>query len=164
MEVLLYSIGAIVLLFGVVVLFGAPYVPTLRPQVKAALDLLDLKPGQTLLEIGSGDGKVLIAAAQRDIRAIGYEINPILVLIARWRTRAYRDRVQVIWGNAFTKTWPVTDGIYIFGVQRIMPKLHKKIIQSIHKPVKIVSFGFKIPAFENVEPKQGLYLYTYTPE
>ena len=163
MELLLYGIGAIVLLFGGVVFFGAPYVPTLQPQVKVALDLLDLTPGQVLLELGSGDGKVLLAAAQRDIQVIGYELNPILVLIARWRTRAYRGKVQVIWGNAFTKPWPKTDGIYIFGVERIMPKLYKKITQSTSKPVKIVSFGFKIPGLKVHTQHKGLYLYTYAP-
>jgi hypothetical protein len=42
--------------FGGVLLFGAPYLPTLKPQVHAALELANLKPGQTLLELGCGDG------------------------------------------------------------------------------------------------------------
>ena len=41
-----------------VVAFGPPYVPTLTRNMEAGLDLLDLKPGQTMLELGSGDGEV----------------------------------------------------------------------------------------------------------
>jgi hypothetical protein len=47
---------AVVMFFGFVILFGAPYLPTLKPQTNAALDLLDLKPGQTLLELGLWPG------------------------------------------------------------------------------------------------------------
>jgi ribosomal protein L11 methylase PrmA len=71
--------AVLVILFGFVVAFGAPYLPTLRPQITMALDMLDLKKGQTLLELGSGDGRVMMAAAERGWNVIGYELNPLLV-------------------------------------------------------------------------------------
>jgi hypothetical protein len=47
----------IILAFQFVVIFlGAPYVPTLNKQRETALDLLKLKSGQTLIDLGSGDG------------------------------------------------------------------------------------------------------------
>ena len=64
----LFFLGvAIVLLFTSAVGFGAPFLPTLRKRVNDALDLLDLKEGQTMLELGSGDGRLLRAAAGRQI-------------------------------------------------------------------------------------------------
>jgi precorrin-6B methylase 2 len=73
----------IILAFQFVVLFlGAPYVPTLHKQREIALDLLKLKPGQTLIDLGCGDGAMLIEAAKRGIKVVGYEINPLLVFIA----------------------------------------------------------------------------------
>ena len=48
--------GILVISFGFVVFVGPPYLPTLDKQVRTALDLLDLKKGQTLLELGCGDG------------------------------------------------------------------------------------------------------------
>ncbi|HSH18794.1 MAG TPA: class I SAM-dependent methyltransferase, partial [Candidatus Saccharimonadales bacterium] len=92
--------------FGFVLLRGAPYLPTLRKQVDAALDLADLSPGDTLLELGCGDGKVMIAAAQRGLKVVGYELNPILACIAWLRTRRYGKQVQVVWGDFWTKDWP----------------------------------------------------------
>lgn len=161
MEILIFIGTVLVLCFGFVVAFGAPYLPTLRPQIKTALDLLDLKPGQTMLEIGSGDGRVLKAAAARGWYVIGYEINPILVLFSLWHTRKYRSRVRVVWGDAFRKNWPVTDGIFIFGLQRIMPKLNTKIVQSQQKPVKVVSFTFRLPNHKPVAEKNGIFLYEH---
>jgi cyclopropane fatty-acyl-phospholipid synthase-like methyltransferase len=107
-------IAIIMLSFAGVLLFGAPYVPTLTPQVAAALELLDLQPGQTMLELGCGDGKVVIAAAKQGIRVIGYELNPILWLIAWSRTRRYRTLVSIRLGDYWVAHWPAYNGIFAF--------------------------------------------------
>ena len=152
---------AIVLLFSFVVFFGAPFLPTLRKQVEPALDLLSLKPGQTLLELGCGDGRILAAAAQRGIRCVGYELNPLLVVFARLKTWRYRRHVRVIWGNYWEAKWPAADGIFVFLLNPYMAKLNKKIMQDCKKPVKLVSFAFEIPERQAQKQKNGLYLYSY---
>jgi hypothetical protein len=72
---ILVAASVVLVCFGLVLIVGAPYLPTLTPQVEAALDMLDLKPGQTMLELGCGDGKVLIAAAKRGWHCVGYELK-----------------------------------------------------------------------------------------
>lgn len=151
----------VVFLFGFVVLFGAPYLPTLQKQIDTAFDLLDLQPGQTVLELGCGDGRVLKAAAERGLYAIGYELNPVLALVARLRTWRYRKQVRVIWGNYWNRTWPEARGIFVFLLDPYMEKLNKKIIQECSKPVKLVSFAFEIPNRRAEREKHGLYLYRY---
>ncbi len=151
----------IILAFGHVLLFGAPYLPTLKKQMEMALDLLDLKPGQTVLELGCGDGRVLIAAAKRGLNAIGYELNPLLALIAWLRAWRWRGQVRVVWGNYWTANWQPANGIFVFLLGKYMKKLDKKIVQYNHKPVKLVSFAFKIPGKPIAKKQQGLYLYRY---
>lgn len=152
----------LVLLFGFVAFFGAPYLPTFAKQTEAALDLLELKPGQTLLELGCGDGKVLIAAASRGLNVIGYELNPVLALISWLRTRKYGAQVKVIWGNYWRNEWPLTDGIFVFLLDKYMNKLDTNIVQKYpgHK-VKLVSFAFEIPNKKPSKTADGLFLYTY---
>lgn len=163
----LFLLGVFVILgFGLVVFVGAPYVPTLRKQVDEAFDLLDLKPGQTLVELGSGDGRLLRAAAERGVYAIGYELNPILVIYSMWRHVKYRRYITVHWGSYWRETLPVTDGIYVFLLQKYMSKLDTKIEHdkqkwSISKPVKLVSFAFEIPNKKPAAERNGLRLYTY---
>jgi SAM-dependent methyltransferase len=144
-----------------VLFFGAPYLPTLTPQVGAALELADLKPGQTLLELGCGDGKVLIAAAQVGITSVGYELNPLLAFVAWLRTRRFRGRVQVICGNFWQRTWPEADAIFTFLLPRYMEKLDKYIMQYEHKPIKLVSFAFTVPNKSPINQKHGVFLYRY---
>lgn len=151
----------VILLFGFVVAFGAPYLPTMKVQRETALDLLDLKPGQTLLELGCGDGQILKEAAKRGLKSVGYELNPILVLISIIRTWSYRKQVKVIWGDYWDEQWPKADGIFVFLLDRYMLKLDKKIIQYQVHPVKLVSYAFKIPHKKFIKQKDGLYLYKY---
>lgn len=158
----LYGLSLVLILsFSFVLLYGAPYLPTLRPQVKTALDLLDLKPGQTMLELGCGDGKVLIAAAERGIRSIGYELNPILAAWAWLRTRRYRRLVRIVWGNYWTQPWPPCEGIFAFLLPRFMSKLDKKVVQQTSQPVKLVSFAFQIPGRRASRQVAGVFRYDY---
>lgn len=152
---------SLVLLFSLVVLVGAPFLPTLKNQVEPALDMLDLSPGQTLLELGSGDGRVLLAAAHRGINSVGYELNPLLVIYSWLITRKYRKYIRIVWGNYWEKSWPRADGIFVFLLQPYMEKLDKKITQYKHKPVKLVSFAFVIKSRKAVVSKQGMHLYEY---
>ncbi len=155
------AFAVLVLLFGFVVLFGAPYLPTRRLEAETALDLLDLKPGQTLYELGCGDGRVLKRAAQRGLNAVGYELNPLLVLTARLNTWRYRKQVKVVWGNFWRADLSQADGIFVFLIDRFMEKLDKKIESEIKKPVKLVSFAFQIPNKKYSKAQNGLFLYVY---
>jgi hypothetical protein len=151
----------LIFIFGGVLLFGAPYLPTLTPQVNVALEITGLKAGQTLLELGCGDGKVLIAAAKKGIIVRGYELNPILVIVAWIRTRKYRDQVTVVWGDFWRQDWPAADAIFVFLVPRYMKKLNNKCMHYSHRPVKLISFAFAIPGKKADLKKAGVYLYTY---
>jgi hypothetical protein len=151
----------VVACFSLVLLRGAPYLPTLRPQVTTAFELLELRPGETMLELGCGDGKVLVAAAQRGIKSIGYELNPLLAGVAWLRTRRYRRLVRVVWGDYWLRQWPEHQAIFAFLLPRFMDKLDKKITQESSKPVKLVSFAFTIPGRRATTKSAGIFRYDY---
>lgn len=158
MTYLFVVIFVLALAFGGVLLRGAPYVPTLDAQGRAALDLLGLKPGQTLLELGSGDGKMLVLAAQAGLNVVGIELNPFLVIVSWLRTRRYRRQVRIIWGDFWRVPWPECDGVFVFLLDRFMLKLDKRM-QEIKKP--LVSFAFRVPGRRAVAEKAGVFLYKY---
>lgn len=159
MNITLIIMSVIILLFAISIIYGAPYLPTLKDQTGRALDLLALKPGQLLLELGSGDGRLQLAAAKRGIKSLGYEINPLLVIISRWRLRKYRSLARVKLANYWRIKLPPTDGIYVFLLDRFMSKLHNKIVQSYDRPVRLVSFAFRIPGLKPIKQSKGLFLY-----
>jgi hypothetical protein len=158
---MLMLIGLIVvLLFGCVVFVGAPYLPTLKMQQQTALELLALKKGELLLELGCGDGRVIRAAASQGVRCVGYELNPILAFIAYISTYKYRKNVQIIWGNYWNKEWPPADAVYVFLLDKYMKKLDKKVIQTRHN-IRLVSIAFMIPGRQPKRVRDGVFLYQY---
>lgn len=162
MGVIILFICIAVLLFGLVVLRGAPYLPTLRKQIDDALDMLELEPGQTLLELGSGDGRLLAAAARRGVYSAGYELNPLLVVWTRLRYWKYRTFISVKWGDFWLTEWPKSDAMYVFLLEKYMKKLDNKVAQYAKgKHYKLVSFGFEIAGKKVVSQRNGLRRYDY---
>ena len=62
----------------------APFVPTPPEVVDRMLELAEIKQGDVLYDLGSGDGRIVVAAAKRfGIRAVGFEIDPVMVKDSR---------------------------------------------------------------------------------
>jgi hypothetical protein len=156
---LLIIILAVFGCFALVVLFGAPYLPTLKAQQQEALDLFSLKPGQVLLELGSGDGRFLLAAAKRGIKVIGYELNPILFIVSLVVTIRYRHLVTIKMANFWLAKWPKCDAIYIFSMPKFMPKLNKKLVQLSSKKLLIISYAAQLPNRKLLKKQNGLFVY-----
>jgi hypothetical protein len=146
--------------FSFVIFFGAPYLPTRRKEALIALDLLNLKKGQTLYELGCGDGRVLVQAAKRNLKVVGYEINPILAFVSWLVTLRYRRQVKVIWGNFWAADLNQADGVFVFLIDKYMKRLDRKLA-SYKKPIKLVSYAFQIPKKKFTKEKGGLLLYIY---
>ena len=59
-------------------LYGVPWIPTREKRIRKALQLAKLQPGETLYDLGAGDGRVLIMAAKEfGAQAVGIEIGPV---------------------------------------------------------------------------------------
>lgn len=149
-------------MFGFVVLFGAPYVPTLKRQQKKALDMLDLQPGQVFYDLGCGDGRILLAAARSGAKAIGYEINPLMALVSWLRTRRCPQPIKIVWGNFWKADIEDADGVFVFLIEHHMDKLDKYLSRQLQgKQTKVVSYGFKIPGKKPLEESGAVFLYKY---
>jgi hypothetical protein len=157
----------IVLLFGFVVFFGAPYVPSKKSEVKRAFDeLYPLSREDILVDIGSGDGIVLRLAAQRGARAVGYEINPLLVIISRWLSRSSPE-VKVYFESFWRATLPrETTVVYVFGDSRDIAKMAQKVADSaavIGRPLFFISYAIRVPELVPIKQVGAHYLYKIEP-
>ena len=64
--------------------YMAPYVPTPQEVVDRILELAEVSKGDVVYDLGSGDGRIVIAAARKyGVKAVGFEIDPSLVKTAR---------------------------------------------------------------------------------
>lgn len=148
--------------FAIVLLVGAPYLPTRKKQVNEALDLLNLKPGDLLVDLGSGDGVVLVEAAKRGIKSIGYELNPLIFIVAYIRTWRYRNLVSVKCRDFWSAPLPRgVKAVYAFLLDPYMEKLDAKLTRELKKGSKLLSYTFTIPGKNPATSKNACYLYKY---
>jgi hypothetical protein len=150
--------------FGLIVLRGAPYVPTHRGQLPLAFDeLLAIGKEDTIVDLGSGDGVVLAAAAERGAQAVGYELNYILCLVTYWRFRK-NPRVKIKFTDyeriaalpaGTTVVYAFTTGV---GINRIFVKLQQwSQLQDFY----FISYGFEIPNQRPLRSSGGMHLYEF---
>lgn len=152
----------IALPFSLVLFFGAPYLPTRRRQSIQALKLLDLKKGDLLVDLGCGDGAVLVEAAKHGIKGVGYELNPYIFVLAKIRTWRYRKLVIIKMKNFWKEQLPEnTDAIFVFLLDKYMIKLDKKLSAELTKSVKLVSYSFEIPGRKKQKTVGAMHLYQY---
>lgn len=166
--IILYILLVIFSLFVITALFGAPYVPSKKRNLKKLFtNLYPIKKDDVVIDIGSGGGVVLRLASQMGAKkAVGYEINPVLVLISRFICRKYKN-VQVMTKNHWLSDLPPdTTVVYVFSVDRDINKIDRWMqgqSNRLQKPIYLISLAFKI---DNKRPirKSGLYfLYHFNP-
>jgi hypothetical protein len=165
--VVFWLAAGVILLFGFVVFWGAPYVPSKKNDLKRALDeLYPLTKDDMLVDVGSGDGVVLREAAKRGARAVGYELNPALVLISRWLSRAHPN-IRIYTANFWHVALPVeTTVVYAFAVSRDSAKMVKKMASEadrLGRPLTLISYGCTMPDQTPVKKVGAHYLYQFTP-
>jgi hypothetical protein len=102
-----------------------------------------------------------LSAAKRGINAVGYEINPFLVLITRFRARRFKGQVKVIRGNFWNKQWPQAEGVFVFLTERYMERLNENMQSQFKKPVKLITYGFSMQGKKPEATKSACFLYRY---
>lgn len=163
----LWVLGALVVVFGVVVFRGAPYVPSQKRYINQAFkDLYQLSPNDLLIDIGSGDGIVLRQAAKFGARAVGYEINPLLVVISRFISRdepLISTKLADYWHSSFPDETTV---VYVFAVTRDTKRVVKKIqneVNRVNHKINVISYGNKLPGWNSKHSIAAYHLYEVLP-
>jgi len=153
------------LIYALFIFKGAPFVPCPEDQIIKILDLLELKPGEILYDLGSGDGRVIIEAANSyGVKAIGIEINPLLVFSSRRRIikLGLEGKVEVLWGNFFKKNLSGANAITVYLTQPANNRLERKFLSELRPKTRVVSksFTFKnLPFIKSDLENPNLRLY-----
>ncbi len=140
---------------------GAPFAPTNNAAIGRMLRLLNVQEGEKAIDLGSGDGRVVIALARAGAIAHGFEINPVLVWYSR--LRIYRAGLK---GKAFIHRrsyWKENFGTYtiatVFGIPYIMKPLQEKLMQEMPLGARVASNCFRFPDWHIEESDEKVFLY-----
>jgi len=145
--ILLFVITAFVSLF-----LKVPYVPTKKRVMQEIIKQADLKNGQTFFDLGCGDGRMLIEAEKsKNINAVGYEIAPLVYLLAIARKFFSRSKAQIKFKNFFNENLGKADVIFCYLMPAELAKLAKKVKKECKKGTKIISNTFHIQGLKPVK-------------
>lgn len=168
MEFIIGLSVVVLLVFCLTTLRGAPYVPTHSSALNVLFDeLLDIGKDDLVIDIGSGDGTVLRAAARRGASALGYEINPFLVAVSRLLSYRHKHLIHIKLADFWQVKFPSkTTIVYTFGESRDIQKMYNKVQREstrLAKPLRFVSYGFTIDGVEPLAKKAAMTIYQVTP-
>jgi len=106
------------------------WVPTDSPLVEKMLDIAKVTPNDYLIDLGSGDGRTVIAAAKRGLTAHGIEYNPKMVELAKKRAAAagVADRATFEKADIFESDFSKASVVTMFLLEDINIRLRPKIL------------------------------------
>jgi SAM-dependent methyltransferase len=123
------------------------YVPTPDAVVDAMLQAANVKAGDIVYDLGSGDGRILIAAARKyGARGVGIEIDPALVARAKENAEAagVADRVRFVTGNLFAADLSEATVVTLYLLQSINERLRPKLVRELKPGARVVSHVFNM--------------------
>jgi precorrin-6B methylase 2 len=124
-----------------------PFVPTPPRVVDAMLAIADVKPGDVLIDLGSGDGRIVIAAAKKyGIRAVGIEIIPELVRESEHAAQelGVADKVRFVNGDLFGQDLRQASIVTMFLTPGVNLRLRPKLLKELKPGTRVVSRTFNM--------------------
>lgn len=147
-------------------LVGAPYEPSRGKDLDKMVEFANPQREDKIAELGSGDGIVCIRLAEKvhssDIEVHGYELNPILVWISRYRVRkaGLKGRVFIHWKNFFKEDLSSFNKVVLFQFKTVMHKISRKFKKELNSGTLVVSHEWKLPGWNIKDKVEKVYLYS----
>lgn len=137
-----------------------PFVTTSSDSLKTILAFAG-KPGQRVVDLGSGDGRVVLEFAKAGFQVTGFEIKPELVERANQRIveAGLQDYAQVLLKDFWTVTLSPFAIVYVYGMSTIMGRLEQKLEAEVKPGAKVISNVFRFPHWKVKKEKNHVNLY-----
>jgi precorrin-6B methylase 2 len=128
------------------------WVPTPEELIKAMLDMAKLTPNDYVIDLGSGDGRIVIAAAKRGAKAMGVEYNPDMVTLAKGNAEkeGVSAKATFIRADIFETDFSQATILTMYLLPSLNLKLRDKIL-AMKPGTRVVSHAFNM---EDWEPDQ----------
>jgi protein-L-isoaspartate O-methyltransferase len=136
----------------------APYVTSPEHAVDKMLEMAHLKSGETLYDLGCGDGRILIAAAERyKVKAVGIEISEHLAKTAAEQVKkaGLQDQVKVVHGNFMHSDLSGADVVTLYLATTANESLRPNLERYLRPNTRVVSYDYPIPGWKPVETSES---------
>lgn len=145
-------------------IIGAGFQPTSKKLVKQMLDMAEVGPEDTVYDLGSGDGRIVINAVKKyNAKAVGLEADPSRVFWSRLviTLSGIRNRAKIVWGNFFNQNISEATVVTLFLSDTANQKLKPKFLEELKPGTRVVSYVWKFKGWEPVKTDETEEIYLY---
>jgi protein-L-isoaspartate O-methyltransferase len=128
-----------------------PFIPTPLEVAQKMLELAKVQPDDVVYDLGSGDGRIVILAAQKfGARAVGVELNSDLYVQSSERIRqlGLQDRAQIIHENMFEVNVRHATVVTLYLLTAVNERLRPMLERQLRSGARIVSHDFQVPGWQ----------------
>jgi ribosomal protein L11 methylase PrmA len=122
-----------------------PYVPTPQEVVNAMLKLADVKAGDFVIDLGCGDGRIVVTAAKDfGARGMGYDLNPVRIREANENAdkAGVKDKVKFVEKNLFEAEIKQASVVTLYLLPSVNEKLKPRLLAELKPGTRVVSHAF----------------------
>jgi SAM-dependent methyltransferase len=127
------------------------------------INFAHIKPGMMVYDLGSGDGRLLFLAAKRGATAIGYEINPILVIYSEIIKlfSGCRHNIKFIWKDFWKANLENADIVFIYLLPWKMDRLKTILLYQLKPGALVISNSFIFPKWKIYQQDTLNHIYVF---
>jgi SAM-dependent methyltransferase len=121
-----------------------PFVPTPQEVVDKMIELGGVKKGDTVYDLGSGDGRIVITAAKKGARAVGFEIDPDLVKESRENIKkgGVENLAEIRQQDILTVDLSPANVVTMYLLPDVNLKLKPNVLKQMKPGSRVVSHAF----------------------
>jgi len=145
-----------------------PYFQTTRYRVQTMIDLAHILPGETATDLGSGDGRIVIALAKAGAHAVGYELEEQLAKLSEenitkelslFNPPKQLGTAHILQKDFWTEDLSRYSIITVYPMPDIMEALEKKLINELKHGSRVLLNYYPFPHWKEATKKDNIYLY-----
>ena len=143
---------------------GGPYIGTPYKVVDNLFRLVKVGKKDIVYDLGSGDGRILIAAAKHGAGGVGWEINYPLYLFSVRRIKKLKldKKIKIHYGNFWRSKLEGATVIFAFLFPKYMRQLEKKLTSEVSSGTLVVTYKARLPGRKPIKESQdGLAVYYF---
>lgn len=138
----------------------APFVPTKMEQIMAILKSAGVRKKKIFYELGSGDGRVVIAAAKLGATANGIEQSWLRVWFSRYKAKKLNLKNSYFFhGNIFDRHYYPADIVYIYLLQEAVDRLEKKLRKELKKGASVITQKYHFKHWKPYKKMSDFWIY-----
>ncbi|MEI6221536.1 MAG: class I SAM-dependent methyltransferase [bacterium] len=126
----------------------APFVPTMKKDVKRMVELAEILEGEVAYDLGCGDGRLLLEASKYKAQIVGVEVAPLMYAWTKLSLVFHRKKIRMILNDLFRVDLREADVIFFFLMPNVLPKLQEKILRECKKGCRVVSYSFPLEGWD----------------